>query len=443
MVRPTQTPGWISWVVVVALLLASVAFWAHAEVGLSHAHQSLARSEESLHRARVELTLRHHQLSSTSTKNQRLAQSNTQMAAADAGVRQKAASAQLAATSQGANEGALTACVNGVLSAYSELQAASAQGAVNALTGASAPCVTADGGGGDGLVYPFDFADPSVINAGGTFYAYATNSVAGTIQVMDSTDRLHWTVLGNALAQLPTWASAGFTWAPSVIQLGASYVMYFSTVFGSSGDQCIGSALSPTPAGPYTVSADPPIACQTNIGGSTDPDAYIGFDGTPYLMWGSVGTTTHSTPPMLWANQLSPDGQSLLAGSTPTEMLAPSQSWEGGSHGVVEGPAMVAIDNSYILLYSGNDWRTANYAIGLAQCSGPLGPCSKPNDGPILASAGNVLGPGGPTVFADNSGQAWVAFHAWLPGAVGYPNSRVLYMRPLTFDNGQLVIAPS
>ena len=37
-----------------------------------------------------------------------------------------------------------------------------------------------------GLVYPFDFPDPSVILVGQTYYAYATNSVAGNIQIITS-----------------------------------------------------------------------------------------------------------------------------------------------------------------------------------------------------------------------------------------------------------------
>ena len=50
-----------------------------------------------------------------------------------------------------------------------------------------------------GLVYPFDFPDPDVILVGQTYYAYATNSVAGNIQIIDSTDLTHWTAVGNAL----------------------------------------------------------------------------------------------------------------------------------------------------------------------------------------------------------------------------------------------------
>ena len=55
------------------------------------------------------------------------------------------------------------------------------------------------GGADAGLVYPFDFPDPDVIVVGRTYYAYATNSVAGNIQIIASSDLTHWVSVGNAL----------------------------------------------------------------------------------------------------------------------------------------------------------------------------------------------------------------------------------------------------
>jgi hypothetical protein len=69
--------------------------------------------------------------------------------------------------------------------------------------------------------------------------------------------------------------------------------------------------------------------------------------------------------------------------------------------------------------------------VGVATCSGPLGPCSEPTPAPILSSGPGVAGPGGESIFTDTSGAYWIAFHAWVPGAVGFPNSRDLYIRRL------------
>jgi hypothetical protein len=97
---------------------------------------------------------------------------------------------------------------------------------------------------------------------------------------------------------------------------------------------------------------------------------------------------------------------------------------------------MVVSGGRYFLFYSANNWQTADYAIGVAQCSGPSGPCTTVGSGPFLASDDSTLGPGGPSVFADAHGTTWLAYHAWLPGKVGFPNSRDLFLRQLTFAAG-------
>ena len=90
--------------------------------------------------------------------------------------------------------------------------------------------------------------------------------------------------------------------------------------------------------------------------------------------------------------------------------------------------------------YSGNNWNSANYAVGVATCRGPEGPCSNMTAQPILSSGPGMAGPGGESVFFATSGTPWMAFHAWVPGAVGYPNSRALYLRPLNLSGTEPVV---
>lgn len=79
----------------------------------------------------------------------------------------------------------------------------------------------------------------------------------------------------------------------------------------------------------------------------------------------------------------------------------------------------------------------------MAVCPGPLGPCTTARSGSVLGSQGNAAGPGGATVFVEASGSPWIALVAWLPGMVGYPNSRMLFIRPLEIVNGQPVVCPT
>jgi hypothetical protein len=54
-----------------------------------------------------------------------------------------------------------------------------------------------------------------------------------------------------------------------------------------------------------------------------------------------------------------------------------------------------------------------------------------------------MSGPGGPSLLADQDGQLWMAFHAYLPTAVGYPNSRLLFLRRLAFADNLPVVQPT
>ena len=111
--------------------------------------------------------------------------------------------------------------------------------------------------------------------------------------------------------------------------------------------------------------------------------------------------------------------------------------------GTVEAPNLVTTGGRYYLFFSGNDWDSADYAIGVATCTGPVGPCTDATPNPILSSGPGVSGPGGESVFADTAGDFWIAFHAWVPGAVGSPNSRDLYLRRLSFSGSAPTVAAS
>ena len=334
----------------------------------------------------------------------------------------------------GVNIGTLETCLGGVQSALGAINGGDNAKAANDISVVSAACTELAGGTKSGLVYPFDFPDPDVILVGQTYYAYATNSVGGNIQIIDSTDLEHWTAVGNALPNLPSWAIKGSTWAPSVIQIGGQYDLYYAVDTMASATECISVATAASPQGPFTDASATPLECQPSLGGSIDPSVFVDPNGgTPYLLWKSGGPGSS----LLWAQQLDPSGNSFTAGSTPTNILSPDQGWEAGT---VEAPDMVAVNGRYLLFYSGNDWGTANYAVGVAICAAPLGPCTDASQTPILSSGNGMAGPGGESVFQDAQGNSWIAFAAWNPGAVGFPNNRALYIRSLTMSGAVLTL---
>lgn len=320
----------------------------------------------------------------------------------------------------------LNTCLHGVSSALGAVSGGSTSNAVAQLRGVGGACDQILAPGGEGAVFPFDFADPFVLRVGSTYYAYATNAGGGAIQVIRSHDLRTWEWLGNALAGLPAWAQKNHTWAPSVLAVGGQYVVYYTARDAGSGQQCISAAVGARPSGPFIDWSTGPLMCQTPIGGSIDPSPFVDADGSLHLVWKSDGLDR------LWSAPLRADG--LAFTGPPSVLLAPDQGWE---HGIVEGPSMTLANGRYYLLYSGGRWDTSGYAIGYAVCATVNGPCTKPQNGPILASHGAIAGPGGGEVFTDTSGNRWLAYHAYTGAAVGYPNSRTLHLMRLSFGSGQ------
>jgi hypothetical protein len=343
------------------------------------------------------------------------------------GVEASLSGANATASQEGLGITALHTCLGGVQAALFSISGHDNSAAAKAISAVSGPCSSLDGGASAGLVYPFDFPDPDVVLFGHTYYAYATNSVAGNIQIISTTDLNHWASVGNALPSLPGWAKADETWAPSVTSRNGSYLMYYAAEFAPSGTQCISVATASNPAGPFIDSSGLPLECQQALGGSIDPSAFTDANGVPYLVWKSGGPGSSK----IWAQQLNTTGTGFAADTTPTQLLAPDQPWEAGT---VEAPDLVLVNGHYFLFFSGSDWNSANYAVGVADCAGPLGPCVEASPNPILSSGTEMAGPGGESFFVDAKGNFWLAFHAWIPGAVGYPNSRDLYLRPLNLS---------
>jgi hypothetical protein len=421
-----------------AVVILSVAVFTDAQAhGRSrHEHWSLATAQLHLADVRADLTAVTRSRGQAATHRGALQVDISFILAVLSHTQQTLTGANQTAYLQGLDIGTLQTCLGGVQRALAQINDHNNAAAADAITAVSAACLALRGGSASGLAYPFDFPDPFVMTVGTTYYAYATNSVAGNIQIIQSTDMVHWNAVGNALPSLPAWAKPGNTWAPAVLAIDGHYVMYYSAVFAQDGQQCISEAVAAQPQGPFVDTSTTPLVCQIFFGGDIDPSPFVDANGTPYLLWKSIGLP--GQPEIIWSQSLSPDGTNLLA--HPAQILEPSQGWEDG---IVEAPDLVLSAGRYFLFYSGNFWSNANYAVGVATCTGPLGPCAKPWSQPILASGPSMSGPGGESVFADSSGALYLAFHAWTPGAVGYPNSRSLYIRPLNLTGAEPVVEPA
>lgn len=272
---------------------------------------------------------------------------------------------------------------------------------------------------GSTAVHPGNFPDPHVVHAHGSYWAFATQSGLTKVPTMRSPDLLRWSWVGDALQQLPSWAEWGHNWAPSVLPRGTTFVLYYTTRHRATGLQCISRAVAALPQGPYVDETAGPLICQTERGGSIDPSPFVDVDGRAWLLWKSEGTL-HGEPTRIWIQPLSPDGLQLAG--APTQLLERELDWEMP---IVEGPSMTFADGRYHLLYSGNRWQSARYAVGHAVCASVTGPCRRTSSGPILASRPGEAGPGGQEIATAPDGSLVLVHHAWEPGAVGYGSQGV------------------
>ena len=283
-----------------------------------------------------------------------------------------------------------------------------------------------------------DFPDSSVIHVDGVYYAYSTQVYLDNVPFRTSIDSVHWSKeVGNAMPKLPSWASFGYTWAPTVTRVGGNhYMMFFVARDAEAGAQCIGKAESSSPSGPFIDTTASPFICDPSAGGDIDPHIFSDpLTGQLYLMWklnsNAVGEMTS-----LWVSLL--DSDFNLVGE-PRELLTADQAWQGGN---VERPDMIEEGGVYYLFYAGNDYYSASYGIGYATCTSPLGPCFENPNSPVLLSAGGMSGPGGPSLFGGHDGLE-LAFSAWA-GKVGYGNGgyRAFYVASVTLRGGVPHLAP-
>jgi beta-xylosidase len=262
---------------------------------------------------------------------------------------------------------------------------------------------------------------------------FGTTDWQGNVPTAISTDLVHWTQAPDSLPVLPGWAAPtiGMTWAPAAQKTRTGWVMYYTTKEAASGLECIGRAMSSSPAGPYTDRSATPFVCQRDLGGSIDPSVIKTQSGATSLIWKNDGNAMQA-PDSLWVQQLSPDGLGVVG--RVRRLLTADQPWQNN---VIEAPAMVpAQAGGYWLFYSGGDWNSSAYGTGLAYCRTTGGPCVEVSPKPYLATRSPLLSPGGLDTLTDTHGRHWAAFTAlvlvpstWHPGHYFY--NRVLDIAPI------------
>ncbi|MBB5803502.1 arabinan endo-1,5-alpha-L-arabinosidase [Saccharothrix ecbatanensis] len=251
--------------------------------------------------------------------------------------------------------------------------------------------------------------DPTIARSGDCYYV--VSSLDG-FPIRRSCTGLDgpWSVIGKVFPDgSPSWLKSylnttdpKFEWAPSIDQVNGVWRVYYAGTTYGSQTSAIGLATATNIEGPWTDQGEVLRSRARMAYNAIDPDtAWTVVNGkrvTPYLVWGSWWTG-------LYIRQLGTDGK--FAPNTPEVHIA------SRPNGAIEAASIVHRDGYYHLFASFDiccKGANSSYRVMYGRSRSITGPYLDRNgvdmlDGggtQLIASYGNVRGPGHQDVFDDN-----------------------------------------
>lgn len=244
-------------------------------------------------------------------------------------------------------------------------------------------------------------ADPFILEADGWYYIYGTHAADGIV-VYRSKDLKSWSDRcgnaknGLALHKDDVWGDRMF-WAPEVYKIGSKYLMTYSC------QEHICYAESASPMGPFVQREHKPYLPQEK---GIDSSIFIDDNGKAYMFW--VRFTNGNA---IWVAEMSNDLHQVKIETARHLLDAEEGTWEHQRGKVVEGPMVIKLGGRYYLTYSGNDFRSQDYAVGYAVAEKPMGPYKRYEGNPILHHHMGYYGTGHHALFKKGNSY-FMVFHA-------------------------------
>ena len=126
-----------------------------------------------------------------------------------------------------------------------------------------------------------------------------------------------------------------------------------------------------------------------------------------------------------------------------------TEAWENTqsypSDPVMEGPTVVKLDGVYYLFYSANHYMSADYAVGYATASSPMGPWTKYKGNPVISrETVGENGSGHGDLFRGKDGLYYYVYHVHNSETVVNPRyTRIVPLHMSKAANGIYNIAVS
>ncbi len=262
-------------------------------------------------------------------------------------------------------------------------------------------------------------ADPTIFLHDDVYYLYGTNgdpnlSEKQGFPVYTSKDLKTWegpvgAAGGLALKKGDAFGTKGF-WAPQVFTYQDKFFMAYTA------DEHIAMARAESPLGPFTNTAREDLKAEVK---QIDPFLFFDEDGKIYLY--HVRLTAGNR---IFVAEMRDDLSGIIPG-TLTECISGQLPWENTQNTdwpVTEGPTVIKHNGLYYLLYSANDFRNPDYAVGYATSKSPLGPWIKSTNSPLITKGMlGINGTGHGDVFTDTEGEMHYVLHTHLTDSVVHP----------------------
>ncbi|AWK05569.1 beta-xylosidase [Flavobacterium crocinum] len=256
---------------------------------------------------------------------------------------------------------------------------------------------------------PILLADPTIFFDNGIYYLYGTTTGETPLNgegflVYTSTDLKKWKGLvgaqnGLALKKGDAFGTKGF-WAPQVFKYNNKFYMIYTA------DENIAIASSENPLGPFKSDLKAPMF---DLGNQIDPFVFVDQDGKKYLYHVRLINGNR-----IFVAELK-DDLSGIKEETLKECISGMLPWENTqnvSWPVTEGPTVLKHNDLYYMIYSANDFRNPDYAVGYATAKSPYGPWEKAADSPIISKKDvGINGVGHGDVFYDKNGKMKYVLH--------------------------------
>ncbi|WP_221389995.1 glycoside hydrolase family 43 protein [Dyadobacter sp. NIV53] len=254
-------------------------------------------------------------------------------------------------------------------------------------------------------VIPGDFADPSVIRVGDTYYAVGTSSEwAPAYPIYTSKNLVDWQYVGPVFAELPEWTMGSY-WAPELFYRNGTFYAYYTARRKSDKQSFIGVASTKDLKKGFK---DHRIIIEWT---KEAIDAFVVEDkGKLFITWKAYGLDKDKGIEILGA-ELAPDGLKVI-GKEFSLIKADAAGWESGG---AEGQAIFKRGNYWYMLYSGNACcgNKCDYQVGFARAEKLQGPWTKYTGNPVLFGDDTWKCPGHGTVVVTPDNRYFYLHHAY------------------------------